>query len=366
MSAYLDRLKILSEPGTGTGTGTGHEAGGGKAVTVPQSPPDIPATATVAAAAADGNASGFESPATRPQPKSSSSIRASIVRPVQLQDLVWASCAQIKGRNKFLCGRICSDSESATASGVSWPIPPEKVVVEFLSVPSNLHQMVAVPKSSVVFFNTPKNISGRNAFNGFQPDHPYTDKNGTEHQFPLEWDSGRLELMNQALREKYSPVARAQEVYKSICEKANEFLQQAIAAAAEASRATANDLILSQSSISSELSQPTPTFTQADIRSCALRIFDAPKIHVGDWIEYTSPGLQVVIQSRIVRIDKHSSTPLETEHKDFLAPDHLIRKIKVGSDGTPLSSSTDYACVKDHKMKDGRAVRTEVRPSFLH
>ena len=57
------------------------------------------------------------------------------IRAVQLSRLVWAYCDHWKGSNTYLPGRIADNSEGACEKNVEWPIPPNKLLIEFFSHP---------------------------------------------------------------------------------------------------------------------------------------------------------------------------------------------------------------------------------------
>lgn len=125
------------------------------------------------------------------------------------EELIWAPYYRF--HFKLFCARLCENTEALLEPSIGWPIPDDKVVVEFFCQEkiNNVARFLMVERNKII---------------------PYwaSKKQDKKSRYPEEeqtrWNQSRCDEMRNQLEKKYTSYD-AKYVYNTIIRKADEFLR---------------------------------------------------------------------------------------------------------------------------------------------
>ena len=134
-------------------------------------------------------------------------LEQTIISTQDLSSLVWARCPQFKGGDAWLPARLCDNAEGAAFRDIDFPIPTDKVLVEFFNLPKTIPRLTTVKRGAV---------------------HPFHRGPPTRcrHKEICEdvWSVDDMDRVKVLLKDKFN-VSNAGRIYEAMTATATEFLR---------------------------------------------------------------------------------------------------------------------------------------------
>ena len=260
-------------------------------------------------------------------PASTRILRETRYKSTALSDLVWAPNSSIRGGKlgKDLPGRIATAHEAATCKHLSFPIPPEHVLIEFFGLLENDYfwRIMEIPKDKVrPFDSAPRNNKGK-----LQTTIYDSMSLTKENQKIPRWDVDSLLDMKAALKEKYGP-AEGERIHRHTQNIADDFLKKAL----ELQNQDDLKAIAEGTTDGGDEDYTKDTVDELE-ESVELedmaKMNDGPQEEVelkaGMWITYEEKQLRNSIRAQIIQVTTDEKVPLVLDTEGIVFLDHIIR-----------------------------------------